>query len=107
MAPARATTTNENGGNNTTMVWFTAQASGQLGKLDVPTGHTHVIPLGQGSAPHGVIIGPNGALWITDGGLNSIVRVDPKTAEVKIFPLPSGNPYANLNTATFDKNGTL
>jgi virginiamycin B lyase len=108
VAPARATITNESSGNNTTtVVWFTAQASGQLGKLDVATGQTHLIPLGQGSAPHGVIIGPDGAPWITDGGLNAIVRVDPKTEEVKIFPLPSGTPYTNLNTATFDKNGTL
>src|SRR3954451_5560521 len=78
--------TNQN--NNTTIVWFTAQATGQLGKLDKTTGQIHLIPLGQGSAPHGVIIGPDGAPWITDGGLNAIVRVDPKSEEVKIFPLP-------------------
>nr|MBA3285556.1 hypothetical protein [Nitrosopumilus sp.] len=72
------------------------------------TGKTHHIPLGQGSAPHGVIVGPDGAPWITDGGLNAIVRVDPTTEDVKTFPLPDGNsPFANLNTATFDKNGTL
>src|SRR3954470_5899433 len=94
--------------NNSTIVWFTAQATGQLGKLDKTTGQTHLIPLGQGSAPHGVIIGPDGAPWITDGGLNAIVRVDPKTEEIKTFPLPGGNQqYANLNTATFDKEGTL
>ena len=29
-----------------------------------------------GSAPHGVITGPDGAAWVTDGGLNAIVRVD-------------------------------
>ena len=37
------------------------------------------MPLGDGSAPHGVIVGPDGAPWITDGGLNAIVRVDPRT----------------------------
>ena len=41
------------------------------------------IPLGAGSAPHGVIVGPDGAPWITDGGQNAIVRVDPATSEVK------------------------
>ena len=46
------------------------------------------IPLGAGSAPHGVIVGPDGAPWITDGGLNAIVRVDPATDEVQRFPLP-------------------
>jgi virginiamycin B lyase len=97
-----------NQNNNTTIVWFTAQATGQLGKLDKATGQIHLIPLGQGSAPHGVIIGPDGAPWITDGGLNAIVRVDPKSEELKIFPLPGGSQqYANLNTATFDKQGIL
>jgi virginiamycin B lyase len=88
-------------------VWYTAQGSGELGRLNPTTNETHHIPLGQGSAPHGVIVGPDGAPWITDGGLNAIVRVDPETEEVKLFPLPEESGYANLNTATFDHNGTL
>lgn len=59
-------------------VWYTAQASGDLGWLDPKTGKTKHIPLGQGSAPHGVIVGPDGAPWITDSGQNAIVRVDPR-----------------------------
>jgi virginiamycin B lyase len=86
-------------------VWYTAQGSGELGKLDPATGTTKHIKLGAGSAPHGVIVGPDGAPWITDGGLNAIVRVDPATEEVRTFPLPAGRGAANLNTATFDKNG--
>jgi virginiamycin B lyase len=88
-------------------VWYTAQGSGELGLLNPSTNETRHIPLGQGSAPHGVIVGPDGAPWITDGGLNAIVRVDPETEEVKKFPLPEEAGYANLNTATFDHNGTL
>jgi virginiamycin B lyase len=88
-------------------VWYTAQAAGELGRLDPATGKTHHIKLGDGSAPHGVIVGPDGAPWITDGGLNAIVRVDPRTEAVKRFPLPAGRTSANLNTATFDRNGTL
>jgi virginiamycin B lyase len=89
------------------IVWYTAQGSGALGRLDMSTNQTHHITLGQGSAPHGVIVGPDGAPWITDGGLNAIVRVDPETEEIRVFPLPEDTGYANLNTATFDKNGTL
>jgi virginiamycin B lyase len=88
-------------------VWYTAQRSGELGRLDPATGQTHHIQLGSGSAPHGVIVGPDGAPWITDGGLNAIVRVDPATEEVSVFPLPTGTAYANLNTATFDGRGVL
>jgi virginiamycin B lyase len=54
-----------------------------------------------------VIVGPDGAPWITDGGLNAIVRVDPATEEVQTFPLPAGGGNANLNTATFDGQGVL
>src|SRR5215208_8024449 len=88
-------------------VWYTAQAAGELGRLDPATGDTHHIPLGSGSMPHGVIVGPDGAPWITDGGLNAIVRVDPQTEQVKVFRLPDDRRNANLNTAAFDKNGIL
>ena len=89
------------------IVWYTAQASGELGKLNTTTGETSHIFLGEGSAPHGVIAGPDGAPWITDGGLNAIVRVDPFTENVTTYSLPQTVGYANLNTATFDNNGTL
>ena len=87
-------------------VWYTAQGSGQLGLLDPATGKSRLIPLGDGSAPHGVIVGPDGAPWITDGGLNAIVRVDPRTEKVDRYPLPPGRDSANLNTAAF-RGGVL
>src|SRR5829696_598487 len=71
-------------------VWYTAQGSGQLGLLDPATGESRLIRLGDGSAPHGVIVGPDGAPWVTDGGLNAIVRVHPRTGKVDRYPLPSG-----------------
>src|SRR3990170_5193800 len=71
-------------------VWYTAQGSGALGRLDPRTGETHHVPLGPGSSPHGVIIGPDGAPWVTDSGLNAIVRVDPSSEEVQRFSLPLG-----------------
>jgi virginiamycin B lyase len=88
-------------------VWYTAQATGQLGRLDPKTGKVEEIALGKDSAPHGVIVGPDGAAWVTDGGQNAIVRVDPATKAVKLFPLPKGTPYTNLNTAAFDSHGVL
>jgi len=54
-----------------------------------------------------VVIGPDGAPWVTEGGTNSIVRVDPQTREVKRWPLPETRKWANLNTATFDKRGRI
>ncbi len=88
-------------------VWYTAQRLGALGRLDPATGKTEHIPLGARSSPHGVIVGPDGAAWVTDSGLNAIVRVDPAGGAVRTFPLPKERKDANLNTAAFDKRGTL
>jgi virginiamycin B lyase len=88
-------------------VYYTAQASGKLGILDPASGKYEEIALGERSAPHGVIVGPDDAAWITDGGQNAIVRVDPKTREIRRWPLPQSAASANLNTATFDRRGRI
>jgi virginiamycin B lyase len=88
-------------------VWYTAQATGKLGRLDPRTKRATEVDLGTGSSPHGVIVGPDDAPWITDSGLNAIVRVDPASSAVKRFPLPPNRASVNLNTAVFDANGTL
>jgi virginiamycin B lyase len=88
-------------------VWFTAQRSGHLGWFDPKSGKTELIALGSGSAPHGVIPGPDKAAWITDGGQQAIVRVGWPERQLRVFKLPEGTPYANLNTCAFDGDGDL
>jgi virginiamycin B lyase len=88
-------------------VFYTAQSQGSLGILDPKTGTTTQIALGKDAAPHGVIVGPDRAAWVTEGGQNAIARVDAATKAVKLFPLPANFPDANLNTATFDRKGIL
>lgn len=88
-------------------VYFTAQRTGKLGILDPKSGKVEEVALGDGSAPHGVIIGPDDAVWITDSGLNAIVRFDPKSQAVKSWPLPQEAANANLNTLTFDRRGRV
>ena len=88
-------------------VYYTGQRNGTLGILDPATGLVVEVKLGARSAPHGVIVGPDGAPWITDSGLNAIVRVDPVTRAVKAWPLPADAAGANLNTATFDRRGRI
>jgi len=89
------------------LVYYTAQTTGKLGILDPKSGKYEEIPLGHNSAPHGVIVGPDGAPWVTDGGQNAIVRVDPATRAVRVWPLPADVDYANLNTLTFDAKGRV
>lgn len=86
-------------------IWYTGQRQGTLGILDPKTGDVREVPLGEGSAPHGVIQGPDGAAWITDSGLNAIVRFDPGTEKIDVWKLPAETGYANLNTGTFDGDG--
>lgn len=87
-------------------IWYTAQHTGELGWLDPETGEVQRIPLGSGSAPHGVIVGPDDAAWITDTGQNAILRVTPTEEGVRGNPVPTTSP-AGLNTAAFDGEGVL
>jgi virginiamycin B lyase len=86
-------------------VYFSAQGSGHLGILDPKSGKVEFVALGRGSSPHGVILDRAGSPYLTDGGQNAIVRVDPNTRAVKVWKLPEDSGYANLNTATFDGKG--
>ena len=58
--------------------------------LDPRDGGLKVVNLGQGAAPHGVVIGPDGAAWVTEGGQNAIARVDPKDHKVQLWKLNGG-----------------
>jgi virginiamycin B lyase len=88
-------------------VWYTAQHAGSLGWFDPGTGKGSRINLGEGSSPHGVIVGPDGSPWVTDSGLNAILRLDPVTEKISVYPLPNTAGHADLNTAAFDRDGTL
>lgn len=88
-------------------VWFSAQRSGHLGWFDPATGKVELIALGAGSSPHGVIQGPDRAAWLTDGGQQAIARVSWPDRRVRLYKLPEGTPYANLNTCAFGADGNL
>ena len=88
-------------------VWYTAQARARSAFSIRRPARRRKFRSAPDSAPHGVIVGPDRAAWVTDGGQNAIARVDPATKAVKLFPLPKDFPDANLNTATFDRKGIL
>jgi len=72
-------------------VWYTASIRARL--VSRPENRQEPPhPARKKFRPHGVIVGPDGAPWVTDSGLNAIVRVDPKTDKVEAFPFPPGAP---------------
>jgi len=89
--------------------WFCGQADGTLNRLDPATGAVRRIDLrvngAPRAAPHGVVRGPDGAAWVTEGGQNAIARVDPGDGSVKVWRLPERFANANLNTGVFDLSG--
>ena len=86
-------------------VYYTAQRTGKLGILDPKSGKVDEISLGPSSAPHGVIVGPDGAAWVTDGGQNAIVRVDPKTHAVRVWPIGEGRRMGQSQHADVRREG--
>lgn len=53
-------------------------AHGQPAYFNVASGKFEDIPLGPRSAPHGVIVGPDGAAWGAESGNDRLVMVPAK-----------------------------
>ena len=87
-------------------VWYTAQATGSSDGLTRRRGRRLRSRSGPGGAARRHRR-PDGAAWVTDGGLNAIVRVEPGTHRLSRLPAAPSAGSANLNTATFDKRGIL
>lgn len=86
------------------LVWYTAQRSGRLDRLDPATGEVTEVALGAGAAPHGVIVDDSGNAWVTEQGLNALVRVDHDTLAVDVYPAPAD---VAMHTAAFAPDGRL
>lgn len=92
---------------NSSDIWFTASRAGAVGRLDSRTGRTQTIPLGRGSSPRGIAVGPDGALWVADRGRNAILQVNPATGQVQPVTLPEAAGRAELASVRFDGDGRL
>jgi len=90
------------------MIWWVGQyAAGNLvGRLNPDTGEMKEFPLPVGSNPHSVTPGDDGYIWVSGNGNATIIRLDPATEEMKIYPMP--DPTArDPHTMVFDTDGIM
>jgi virginiamycin B lyase len=60
----------------------------------------------KGGHPHDPAVGPDGALWFTEQMANKLGRLDPKTGEMKEYPLP-GDKNAGPHGLIADRDGNI
>jgi virginiamycin B lyase len=69
--------------------WFTAQTAGVVGKLTVSDGKIRIWKLTSGYRPYGIWLDSHERPWFDEFGTNKIGTIDPKTGELKEYPLPN------------------
>jgi streptogramin lyase/putative copper export protein/methionine-rich copper-binding protein CopC len=86
-------------------IWFTESKSGKIGSLNPLNGTiTEFAPFNSTLlGPTGVVIGPDGAVWLTEHGGNRITRFDTTNQTFKNFPL-SNNQAFPFGLAFYQQN---
>ena len=83
---------------------FAPRAGGDIGVLKV-TIHEWDVPT-KGGHPHDPAVGPGDTLWFTEQMANKLGRLDPKTGEMKEYPLKDGK-NAGPHGLVADKEGNI
>jgi virginiamycin B lyase len=81
-----------------------ARTPADVGALNV-TIREWTVP-SKGGHPHDPAVGPDGSLWFTEQMANKLGRLDPKTGEIKEYPLPSDK-NAGPHGLIADKAGNI
>jgi virginiamycin B lyase len=71
-------------------LWFTLQNSNMVGRLIPATGDIKLLTVPTANArPYGIIVNSQGLLWVAYNGTGKLASIDPKTMELKEYPMPS------------------
>jgi len=68
--------------------WFTAQNSGYVGRLTRASGDIKLWKMPDGTRPYGIKLDSKGRPYFDLFGTNKIGTIDPKTGELREYPLP-------------------
>lgn len=73
-------------------LWVTLYGKGTLVRVD-PTAMKVVkeypLPAGRGGGPYAVTVDAAGIVWANEIATDTVVRLDPQTEQIRVFPLPS------------------
>ena len=73
-------------------IWFTAQWSNLVGRMNIKTRRVEVIPVPTDSArPYGVVIAPDSTIWVALLGTNKLASINPATLKLTEHELPDAD----------------
>jgi virginiamycin B lyase len=89
------------------MLWITLYGNGKLAKLDSATMKVvKEYPLPGGNAgPYAVTVDGGGMVWANEISTDTVVRLDPKTEQMRVVKLPSRN--VGIRKMVVDASGRL
>lgn len=87
-------------------VWFCGQAGQYIAYFDPGTETFRKYDLGEGSAPHNLIIDREGVVWFAGNLGGYIGRLDPVTGEIRKFNMPDPE-VSDPHTLVFDSHGDI
>ena len=72
-------------------IWFTVQGGNFVGRLTIADRKVDLIPAQTGrSSPYGIIMAPDGTVWVALFGTNKLASVNPRTLKLTEHNLPDG-----------------
>jgi virginiamycin B lyase len=89
-------------------LWVTLYGNGKLIVLDPASGKVtreFSLPAGSGGGPYAVTIDGAGTVWVNEIDTDTVVRLEPKTGEMRIVNLPSKG--AGIRKMIVDSSGRL
>lgn len=89
-------------------LWVTLYGHGQLVRVDPQTQKVvkeYALPAGATGGPYAVSVDGAGMVWVNEIQTDTVVRLDPRTGDTKIFALPSRN--VGIRKMIVDASGRL
>mgnify|MGYP001600067989 CR=1 FL=1 len=73
-------------------LWVTLYGHGKLVRVDPLAGKVvkeYAMPAGSGGGPYAVTVDGAGIVWANEISTDTVMRLDPKSGEMRVFTLPS------------------